>query len=150
MGFVYYFAYGSNMNPERMRKRNVEFFERKKATLRGWKLVFNKVASRNPKEGYANIVKDENSVVEGILYLISEEGLSNLDFYENYPYDYNRKKFEVESEDGTKVKAWVYIAQPDKVREGLKPSREYLEHLLKGCDLLSEEYCEMLRKIETL
>ncbi len=147
---VYYFAYGSNMNPKRMIERNAEFLERRRAVLRGWKLVFNKIARRNPKEGYANIVRDEGNVVEGVLYQIYEEGLSSLDIYEGYPHDYDRKLLEVELEDGSKVKAWVYVAQPDKVREGLKPSREYLENLLKGCDLLSKEYCEKLRKVETL
>ncbi len=138
------------MNPERMRERNAEFLERRKALLRGWRLVFNKVAHRNPGEGYANIAKDKKGIVEGVLYLITKEGLSNLDRYEGYPCEYDRKVLEVVLEDGSRVKAWVYVAQPDKVRDGLKPSKEYLDHLLKGCDLLSEEYCEMLRKIETL
>lgn len=147
---MYYFAYGSNMNPERMKERKVNFLERKKAILRGWKLVFNKVSSKNPEEGYANIVKDENSIVEGILYLIEDDSIKKLDGYEGYPEHYDRKELEVELEDGSKVKAWVYIAQQDKVREGLKPSREYLEHLLKGCDLLSEEYCEKLKNVKVL
>lgn len=138
------------MNPNRMKERGVNFFERKRAILRGWKLVFNKVASDNPEKGYANIVRDENSIVEGILYLIDDKDVEKLDIYEGCPSHYDRKELEVELEDGSKVKAQVYIAQPDKVKEGLKPSREYLNHLLKGCDLLSEEYCEKLRNVKVL
>jgi len=147
---VYYFAYGSNMDPERMKKRIGYLPPRQKALLKGWKLVFNKVATRNPREGYANITKDEKETVEGILYEIEEQDLKKLDNYEGHPYHYDRKEMEVELEDGTKVKAWVYVANPNMVKEGLKPSREYLSHLLKGCDLLSEEYCEKLRSVKTL
>jgi hypothetical protein len=122
-----YFAYGSNMNPERMRGRNINFSSRERAILRGWKLEFNKEASRNPKEGYANIVPDENGIVEGILIVI-----------------------EVQLDNGQKVMATTYVANPSKVKEGLKPTREYLNHLLKGCDIPSKEYCKNLKSSETL
>jgi len=64
-----YFAYGSNMNPERMRQRGIKFSKREHAILEGWKLVFNKIASRNPNKGYANIERKEGSIVKGILSL---------------------------------------------------------------------------------
>ena len=145
-----YFAYGSNMDPDRMRERGVNFLKREHAILEGWRLEFNKVSSRNPEEGYANIVKDENSVVEGILYEIDDLDLKILDRYEGYPSHYERIKVVVRMDNGENVEAVTYIAKPDKVKDGLKPSREYLNHLLKGCDLLSEEYCRKLRKWETL
>jgi len=145
-----YFAYGSNMDPDRMRERGVNFLKREHAILEGWRLEFNKVSSRNPDEGYANIVKDENSVVEGILYEINDSDLKILDRYEGYPNHYERIKVVVRMANGENVEAVTYIAKPDKVKDGLKPSREYLNHLLKGCDLLSEEYCRKLRRWETL
>ena len=55
---IKYFAYGSNMNPELMRERNINFSLRKRVILRYFRLEFNKIASRNPKEGYANIVPE--------------------------------------------------------------------------------------------
>jgi len=145
-----YFAYGSNMDPDRMRERGVNFLKREHAILEGWRLEFHKVSSRNPDEGYANIVKDENSVVEGILYEINDSDLKILDRYEGYPNHYERIKVAVRMDNGEKVEAVTYIAKPDKVKNGLKPSRKYLNHLLKGCDLLSEEYCRKLRRWETL
>ena len=145
-----YFAYGSNMDPDRMRERGTNFLKREQATLEGWRLEFNKVSSRNPKEGYANIVKDKNGVVEGILYEINNSDLKMLDIYEGYPNHYERIKVTVRMDNGERVEAATYIARPDKVKDGLKPSREYLNHLLKGCDLLSEEYCRKLRRWETL
>ena len=152
-----YLAYGSNINSERMRDREIGFLTREHAVLGGWRLKFNKVAFRNPKEGYANIVKDEEGIVEGVLYEIRESDLSNresdlskLDGYEGHPKHYKRTKVKVKLDNGREVEAITYIAQKDKIREGLKPTREYLNHLLKGCDILSEEYCEKLKRWETL
>ena len=145
-----YFAYGSNMNPERMKERGINFSKRERAILEGWRLKFNKVASRNPNEGYANIEMDDGGVVEGILYTIQDADIKKLDRYEGYPTHYRKLKIRVRLDSGEEEEAITYVANPDKVREGLKPSKEYLNHLLKGCDLLSEEYCEKLRKWETL
>lgn len=147
-----YFAYGSNMNSDRMRERGINFSKREHAILYGWRLKFNKIASQNPKEGYANIEKekDKESVVEGILYTIQDSHIERLDKYEGYPNHYERLRVKVKLDNGEEVEAVAYIAKSDEVREGLKPSKEYLNHLLKGCDLLSEEYCEKLGKWETL
>ena len=145
-----YFAYGSNMDPNRMRERGINFLKREHAILQGWRLEFNKVASRNPNEGYANIVEDEKSVVEGILYTIQDSDIEKLDKYEGYPNHYERLTVRVKLDDREEVEVITYVAKSDKVKEGLKPSKEYLNHLLKGCDLLSKEYCERLRRWETL
>ncbi len=147
---VNYFAYGSNMNPERMRERGINYSQRKPATLKGWKLAFNKVASKNPKEGYANIISDINSIVEGILYEIYDSDISKLDKYEGCPEHYCRILVKVLMHDGQEVEAITYVANPNKIRDGLRPSKEYLSHLLKGCDLLPKEYCERLREIKTV
>lgn len=145
-----YFAYGSNMNSERLRERGVNFSKREHAILESWMLEFNKIASRNPKEGYANIVKDKKSIVEGILYTVQKSDIEKLDRYEGYPNHYERIKVRVKLDDGEEVEAITYVANPNRVKEGLKPCREYIDHLLKGCDLLSKEYCERLRKRGTL
>lgn len=39
--FVWYFAYGSNMDIRQMRKRIGRFPERAPGILRGWRLAFN-------------------------------------------------------------------------------------------------------------
>ena len=145
-----YFAYGSNMNQDRMKEREVEFTKRERATLKGWKLAFNKISSRNHNEGYANIVEDDKEYVEGILYEISEESIRELDKYEGYPNHYIKISVNVILENNEIVNAVTYVANPNQVKHGLKPSKEYLNHLIKGCDLLSQEYYEKLRKWDTL
>ena len=138
------------MDPDRMKEREINFSKRERAILEGWRLEFNKVASRNPKEGYANIVKDEEHIIEGIIYTIQDSDIKKLDKYEGYPNHYERLTVRVRLDDGEEVEAIAYVAKSDKVKKGLKPSKEYLNHILKGCDLLSKEYCERLRRWETL
>jgi gamma-glutamylcyclotransferase (GGCT)/AIG2-like uncharacterized protein YtfP len=138
------------MDIVRMRERGIRFSKREWAVLEGYRLVFNKIASRNRMEGYANIVKDGGSYVEGILYDITDEDIEKLDKHEGYPQHYDRKKLKVRLANGETVEAVVYVAQKGMTSDGLKPSKDYLNHLLKGCDLLSKEYCENLRNVETI
>ena len=145
-----YFAYGSNMNPERMKERGIIFSKREYGILEGFRLAFNKIASRNPKEGYANITEDKNSKVEGILYEINDSDIEKLDYYEGYPEHYLKRKVNVKLKDGKVVSAITYIANPKKTSPRLKPTKEYLVHLIKGSDLLSSEYRNWLKNVETL
>lgn len=145
---VFYFAYGSNMNPERMLERGAEFTHRQKHTLPGYSLKFNKVSSKVPGSGSANIVPDQNGTVEGILYEITVRNLYNLDEYEGYPVQYTRIRIEVEINAATEI-AKAYIAMPDRVGEGLRPAKSYLGHLLAAKEDLSAEYYDFLINVET-
>jgi len=145
---VYYFAYGSNMDKTRMEKRNVKYTQMFSGILRNWKLVFNKKSKKLKGVGWANIVSNE-SVVEGIIYEVDEKSIANLDYWEGYPDEYDKKELFVESE-AKSVKCVVYIANPDKVREGLKPTRKYLDRLLAGREYLSKKYVSFLEQIQTL
>ncbi|MCS7279724.1 MAG: gamma-glutamylcyclotransferase [Thermodesulfobacteriaceae bacterium] len=89
--------------------------------------------------------------MEGVLYCVPEKDIfEKLDKYEGFPRDYFRIRVLVILDNGKEVKALTYIANPDKVREGLKPSQEYLNHLLKACKFLSKEYYNWLKNIKTL
>jgi len=150
-----YFAYGSNIDPKQMKERGAPFTEREHAVLKGYILKFNKKATAmdaKKGEGKGNIECDPTGAIntEGALYAIMKSGLNKLDCSEGYPKHYDRKEMDVCLDDGTKVKAWVYIAQPDMVQDGLKPTKEYLSHYLKGKDLLSPTYYQWLEKTETL
>ena len=148
---VYYFAYGSNMNPERMREeRSINYSQRKHAILKGFRLAFNKVSTKNAKEGFANIVANKRETVEGVLYAITASDLLELDKIEGYPIHYDRIRLNIETDDGEHIEAEVYVAQPDYIRKGLKPSRDYMKHLLAAKDIISNKYYESLKTIETL
>lgn len=145
-----YLAYGSNMNPQRMSERDVHFSQRRHATLTGYTLRFDKVSSSNPREGKANIIRREQDMVEGVLYEIPQSDLTKLDVAEGFPKHYMKMSVLVKLDDDAQVLALTYVAQPSKIREGLKPTREYLNHLLAAKDALSEAYMQKLRLVETL
>lgn len=147
---VKYFAYGSNMSAKKMNERKAKFFQREHAILKNYKLEFNKISSRDSKEGYANIVPADNETVEGVLYEISNGGLRQLDKFEGVPFHYKRIKIKVRLDNGKKVEAFVYIAQSDEVKKGLLPTKEYLEQLLSAKDILSNSYYTKLALQKTL
>jgi len=148
---VYYFAYGSNMNPQRMRERGVTFCSREPARLPGQRLAFNKRGLTLPRgAGYANVVPDRHGVVEGALYRMDRSQLAALDECEGWPRHYRREEMEVERADGSRVTAIVYVAQPGWTRPGLRPTREYLDHLLAGRDVLSPAYQRWLAAVPVI
>lgn len=111
-----YFAYGSNMNPERIRYRIPEARGLGRAVLKGWKLT---------ERLYADIDRARGGRVEGVLYCISETELRRLDFYEGYPKTYERKAVMVEAylmgmEKPTRVPVLTYVMSEEtkKEREG--------------------------------
>ena len=112
-----YFAYGSNLNPEQIRRRIPEARAVGRATLRGWKLV---------ERLYADIERSRGSRVEGVLYLVTKTELHRLDLYEGYPSVYNCVKVIVHAElmgsraTRYRVPAFTYAMTPEtrKLRDG--------------------------------
>jgi cation transport regulator ChaC len=144
----FYFAYGSNMNPERMRERGAYFKNYMRGILKNYRLKFNKRCYTFKGFGCANVEPAEGEVVEGVLYELEKprEAIEMLDLYEGYPDHYNRLILEIETEKG-KFPAVVYIAQPWMIDDRLKPHFKYLVHLLEACrlKLLSDEYCKKIK-----
>jgi len=143
-----YFAYGSNCNPAVLERKGVRFRSRVRATLVGYRLRFNKRALRErlPEDiGFANIEEAADQSVEGILYELEPEDLGRLDESERYPDHYDRTEVTVEAETGP-VGCFVYQARPDKTAEGLRPSRNYLNHILEARDFLSRSYFDALER----
>lgn len=86
---VYYFAYGSNMSLERIKKRIGYCKKISNYNLEGYKLQFN---YGNSEFSFANLIESENDKVEGIVYQITLEQLFLLDYSEGCgnPNYYNR------------------------------------------------------------
>ncbi|MCA9073107.1 MAG: gamma-glutamylcyclotransferase [Planctomycetaceae bacterium] len=145
-----YFAYGSNCNPAVMERKGVRYRTRQPARLTGFRLLFNKRSLKPTVPagvGFANIHLDSAGLVEGILYDLVPDDLPTLDASERYPDHYTRISVSVETSAGL-VLCEAYQAQLDKVATGLRPSREYLNHLLAAKDLMSEGYYLALAQTE--
>lgn len=143
-GWVWYFAYGSNMNSARLfnarlAARGVPWGRREAGRLDGWQLAFNKRWKKFPGAGVANIVPMPGGTVHGTLNEMPPAGLDILDGYEGVASgDYARREVGIIHAGGT-VTAVTYVAESD-LADGLDPSCTYLAHLLAGRDLLPEAY----------
>jgi gamma-glutamylcyclotransferase len=146
----HYFAYGSNMNSQRMQERGIPFSKPIRAQLANYKLAFNKQAYRNPSEGYANILPFDGEIVHGVLYCIPESGLDALDRFEGAPNHYRRSTVTVQAEGGCMLQVLTYVAHSNRVRSGLKPSPSYLNHLLAAGAMLPKGYLKQLEQYKTL
>jgi hypothetical protein len=117
--------------------------------LDGWELAFNKIR-QDRGSGAGNILVAPGKAVHGTLNAMPDAGLDVLDIWEGVAGGhYERRTLSVVRADtGEVVDAVVYVAL--KVGEGLRPTCEYLDHLLAGQDLLPADYWEWLKTTPTL
>ena len=140
---MYYFAYGSNMNYEHMRR------------LCGWHFTVLGVATLQNFQlgldlrGYINIKSKDNEKVFGVLYELDQEALNILDEFEGYPHVFNRESVEVKDEDGQAFKAWVYLEASEQFG-GDFVKAEYLKRVVNGAmeNHLPEEWIQYLLSFE--
>jgi cation transport regulator ChaC len=143
----HYFAYGSNMNPERVTARGLRFDQVRGAILHGVRLTFDKQSRAHRGSGHATLTCDRRARVGGVLYRLATDGeIERMDPYEAAPINYSRDVVWVRAGD-TDVAAWTYFANPAVLRAGLRPERAYLNHLLAGRAYLSPAYYERLSAV---
>ena len=143
----WYFAFGSNMDRARMFQRKAIWNYCCSGLLANHKLVFNK-KSKKAGQGFANIIKSKKHQVEGILYRLEDSHLyKNLDKFECAGVHYNRVEKRVRRSDGQYITAFMYVAI--LTSNNLKPTEEYLNHLLKGERYLSPDYLSYLKSFNT-
>jgi cation transport regulator ChaC len=151
----WYFAYGSNMNAvrlfeERLKPEGVPRSERIAGRLDGWRLAFNKRARTPSGAGAGNIVPAVGEVVHGTLNLLPPKGFEILDRYEGVAGGHYERRIVpvVRADTGATIEAVTYVAL--LVSAELRPTRDYLGHLLAGRDLLPAAYYERLGATPTI
>lgn len=117
---IYYFAYGMNTNLNEMARRCPAAQLIGPAVLPGYRFRF---------AGHADVVPDEDSTVEGVLWYITEDCLLSLDMLEGYPHYYNSKEVLVKCEDEDYF-AEVYYMNPGHLDE--PPHTSYYEMVMEG------------------
>ncbi len=125
-GSVYYFAYGSNLDQDQMKKRVGDWQSAERCQLRGYRLVFDKYSTR--WKGYvADIIetKEEKDVVYGAIYLISADQLKLLDEHES---GYKQVDVVVDAQRNVSAKAYEVIEK----EKCAKPPKPYLDAIIKG------------------
>ncbi|CAN5876800.1 hypothetical protein BH11VER1_BH11VER1_32900 [soil metagenome] len=123
MRYTLYFAYGSNMNEQQLKERCPSSFFLCRAKLPGYRFV---ITSR----GFASVLKNEESVVHGLLCALTESDETVLDRREGvYRSIYRREWLPVITELGYSMPALVYVENTEA--EGT-PQDGYLEKILEG------------------
>ena len=150
----WYFAYGSNMNPNRVAERGLVTKGCCGGVLSGFELAFDKGAQARPGVGHANINAQRGAQVEGLLHhLASADEILKMDPFEKAPINYGRDVVPVQlikPEPGSPswVWAWTYFANDAVKQPNLRPEADYLAHLLAGEQWLSEGYVRKLRTVQ--
>jgi gamma-glutamylcyclotransferase len=154
-GLSWYFAYGSNMSAlrlfeERLKPEGVPAGERIAGRLDGWRLAFNKRGRTPEGAGAGNIVLTPGAVVHGTLNLLPAKGFEVLDRYEGVAGGHYERRIVpvLRGDTGATIEAITYVAL--LTGEDLRPTRDYLGHLLAGRDLLPADYFRQLSETPTL
>ena len=151
---MFYFAYGSNLDPDQMQQRCPGHSVVGLAELRDHRLVFP-LTSHDWGGGVASVGVAHGSSVWGMVYELTEADLVALDRYEGFvgPENqhnvYDRESASVQlvrADDGSfarRLRVWIYLARPANPSP---PSRRYLEAVVRGArhHRLPEEYLAKL------
>ena len=137
---MFYFAYGMNTNRTSMTWRCPGAISFGHARLLDHEFRFSY---------HADVVASPGQSVDGVLWLIDQDHLEDLDALESYPSYYNRVILPVEYQ-GNIIMAECYRMQPGNI-EGV-PSRGYLDMILEGYreyDIPNDQVWAALDRIPT-
>lgn len=151
---ILYFAYGSNMDTERItdRKRCPQARYVCVAKLRGQKLAITRESSDEDRHGVADIVPSKRHVVWGVVWELTREDLERLDIQEGTRTGaYQRTQIRVvERSSGREISCETYVV-PDNRRAAVQipTTKCYLRHLLRGAKQheLPSHYRSKLRRL---
>lgn len=136
------FAYGSNMNISRLKKRVPSATKISNASLNGYSFVFNKKSTDGSVKGNIVETNNANDKVWGVVFEIDEKEKEKLDDAEGLGKGYNETVMEVAGTDGQLLKAQVYIADSAAIDNTLQPYDWYKQYVVSGAveNGLPEDY----------
>ena len=146
------FAYGSNMDPNRLKKKKgIEHIlvNARRARLDDWEFGFTK---KGKDGGKANIIPKTGGIVWGLLIELDPNAVKEMDKSEGTGFKiphYTKETVHVITDDGVEHECKTYLANfhPDRFdEEGVPPSEEYLKHIVDGATIhhLPSEYIERI------
>lgn len=155
-----YFAYGSNMDKDDLdrwcNKNNFPKITPKSiipAKLSDYRLEFNYFSSSR-RCGTANIMKEENGVVYGLLIEIDDNDIQTIRIKEGCPNNYEEMEVCVNSLEGNKIgKAITYkVIKNKQLNYHQPPSKDYLCLIISNATKYGfpSSYIEDLKQIKTI
>jgi gamma-glutamylcyclotransferase (GGCT)/AIG2-like uncharacterized protein YtfP len=140
------FAYGSNMNLNRLKERVPSANKLLNVFIKSYTIKCNKISTDGSSK--ANIIKTSNDddIVWGVIFEIDDSEKPNLDEYER---GYNESTLSFLDSENNPHQAQVYIADESAINEDLLPYDWYKEYIVSGAkeNDLPQEYIEKLEAI---
>ncbi|MDP5275604.1 gamma-glutamylcyclotransferase family protein [Chengkuizengella axinellae] len=143
----YYFAYGSCMNQSSFKGTVPQYEVVGKAELIDYRVAFTRESDKWGKGGVADIIKTSNHIMEGVLYLIPNNLIPNLDLREGASQEcinnvYQKIKVKV-IYNNKLLDAFTYEVIHKEDFE-IAPSERYKNAIIGGTDVLSSNYSKKL------
>jgi hypothetical protein len=153
---VWYFAYGSNMQPDTFAgRRGITPSRALAARVRDWRLVLDKKPLIPIGTAFANLRPEPGHETYGVVYEITADDLAHVDLTEGVLIgNYTRVEVAIEplvaSTDGALPTA-AFTLVSDMIAPDLLPSDQYMALLIDGaeCHGLPAEWIAMLRAVPT-
>jgi len=123
-----YFAYGANIDPDRMATRVPQARSLGPARLDGYRLEFT-LRDRDWGGGVLNIAPDGDGAVWGVLWQAPDEAFAVLETYQGETSAQRREIVTCAGGEGA-VEAFTY--RVDQVANHVKPTALYLAHLRRA------------------
>jgi hypothetical protein len=154
VSWVWYFAYGSNMQSATFRgRRGIEPRRALAVRARGWRLVLDKPPLVSVGHSFANLVPETDATTYGVVYEISAEDLAHVEYSEGVSLgNYCRAELTVEAlaPPGEPLRAVTLTS--DKRGQDVCPSQRYMGLLIEGAleHALPNEWVTMLRAVPAI
>ena len=139
-----YFAFGSNMLTSRLEERVGKVVVLGKGQLDGWHFSLNKMGADGTAK--ANMQKQMEERIHGVIFRLSEDQIKALDVYEK---GYERIKVLVADQNGEPAVCSAYTSE--QLIEDQLPTKEYMDFLIGGATTheLPEKWIDKLKGMET-
>jgi hypothetical protein len=153
---VWYFAYGSNMQPATFAgRRGITPSRALAARLPDWRLVLDKKPLIPIGTSFANLRREPGTATYGVAYEIGTDDLAHVDLTEGVLIgNYTRVEVVVNvlvepSDGGAPTRAFTLVS--DMIAPELLPSDHYMALLIEGAEThgLPAEWIAMLRAVPT-
>lgn len=124
-----YFAYGSNINLNQMKRRCPNAMVEEPVVLPDYELLFRGNSSGC---GVATIKPKKGSQVHGLLWKITDRCERSLDIYEGYPHLYIKAPVTVKNSKGENISVMAYIMNNERNLVPVPPSISYYDGIEAG------------------
>lgn len=135
MDALWYFAYGSNLDPDTfLRRRGMHPLAAARTVLQGYRLTFDLPVGPGER-GVANVRADPDAVVHGVAYLVTTAEAEFLDKTEGVPKVYQRRPVRLAPSPvgvPASLSGAAFTYESPHGVDGRKPSARYLGLILRG------------------